>query len=393
MSGRLVILPKKSYCPWNPQNVERVLRDERLERERQQQEEAAITRQPSQRRPWQQLQQELTSTNNTPTSATAIHRDANTTANTDESQHYNLFAAEEMAMLEGAVTAGPKLPRLPPGIMAVPLGGDAVISSSSSHRRDQLPFYLRLPADADDVATVDGVDRSTLGNHKSNHERQQPQPEQEQKLRKEERRKAQMDPMHEFHITHPNDSSNEMLFSSSSRAIVVMEPKEQQSLRLVQTDSSLTTSRHHYHHRRRKRRHDEDDETDELQDTKEERYQRKRKHRKEEHLEEAEDRRLHGRRDRHDHRRRKHRHREKELEGDEKQETQGKKQIDASKNHRFDATQPSLEELRQRRAQRETKEAQRQLAVVQEASSSSNFFLSSARRSYHNQYHPSLSRK
>ena len=32
--GRLVILPKKSYCPWKPENVERVLRDERLEKER-----------------------------------------------------------------------------------------------------------------------------------------------------------------------------------------------------------------------------------------------------------------------------------------------------------------------------------------------------------------------
>ena len=34
MSGRLIILPKKTYCPWNPQNLERVLRDERIEKER-----------------------------------------------------------------------------------------------------------------------------------------------------------------------------------------------------------------------------------------------------------------------------------------------------------------------------------------------------------------------
>jgi len=34
MSGRLIILPKKSYTPWKPENVERVLRDERLDRER-----------------------------------------------------------------------------------------------------------------------------------------------------------------------------------------------------------------------------------------------------------------------------------------------------------------------------------------------------------------------
>jgi hypothetical protein len=35
MSGRLIILPKKSYCPWNPKNVERVERDEREHREAQ----------------------------------------------------------------------------------------------------------------------------------------------------------------------------------------------------------------------------------------------------------------------------------------------------------------------------------------------------------------------
>ena len=38
MSGRLIILPKKSYCPWNPENVERVLRDEREHAEKIEQE-------------------------------------------------------------------------------------------------------------------------------------------------------------------------------------------------------------------------------------------------------------------------------------------------------------------------------------------------------------------
>ena len=34
MSGRLIILPKKSYCPWKPENVERVLADECLAKEK-----------------------------------------------------------------------------------------------------------------------------------------------------------------------------------------------------------------------------------------------------------------------------------------------------------------------------------------------------------------------
>ena len=37
MSGRLVILPKKSYCPWNSKNIERVERDEKEYKEKQQQ--------------------------------------------------------------------------------------------------------------------------------------------------------------------------------------------------------------------------------------------------------------------------------------------------------------------------------------------------------------------
>ena len=39
MSGRLIILPKKTYTPWNPQNIERVTRDERLHKERLEKEE------------------------------------------------------------------------------------------------------------------------------------------------------------------------------------------------------------------------------------------------------------------------------------------------------------------------------------------------------------------
>ncbi|KAG7354511.1 hypothetical protein IV203_003867 [Nitzschia inconspicua] len=35
MSGRLIILSKKSYCPWNPKNLERVERDEKEHREQQ----------------------------------------------------------------------------------------------------------------------------------------------------------------------------------------------------------------------------------------------------------------------------------------------------------------------------------------------------------------------
>ena len=42
MSGRLTILPKKTYCPWKPENVERVHSDERLDRERREKEEQLL---------------------------------------------------------------------------------------------------------------------------------------------------------------------------------------------------------------------------------------------------------------------------------------------------------------------------------------------------------------
>ena len=58
MSGRLTILPKKSYCPWKPENVERVLRDERLERERLEKEEQATRAGNQQRRRQQQHRRE-----------------------------------------------------------------------------------------------------------------------------------------------------------------------------------------------------------------------------------------------------------------------------------------------------------------------------------------------
>ena len=44
MSGRLIITTKKTYCPWRPENVERILRDERLERARGEHGVAALRR-------------------------------------------------------------------------------------------------------------------------------------------------------------------------------------------------------------------------------------------------------------------------------------------------------------------------------------------------------------
>ena len=96
MSGRLILLPKKSYTPWNPENVERVLRDERLERERLQNKQQISDRDASKRRIYTLKQQKSQSQNNT-----------NTNTNTNvscteqnETKHFNLFEKEEQQMLE-----------------------------------------------------------------------------------------------------------------------------------------------------------------------------------------------------------------------------------------------------------------------------------------------------
>ena len=92
MSGRLILLPKKSYTPWNRENVERVLRDERLERERLQNKQEKSDLDASKRRIDALKRQKRVSQNNT--NANESIRDRN------EKKHYNLFEKEEQKMLE-----------------------------------------------------------------------------------------------------------------------------------------------------------------------------------------------------------------------------------------------------------------------------------------------------
>ncbi|KAL9181718.1 hypothetical protein ACHAXT_012061 [Thalassiosira profunda] len=108
MSGRLTILPKKTYCPWNPENVERVLRDERRERERLENEEKA-RRQSSRRE--------------------------RADGATDE--HINLFPEAKEAELKLAKGQAPT-PASNAGILPVRLGGAPAAT----------PFYMR-PGDTD----------------------------------------------------------------------------------------------------------------------------------------------------------------------------------------------------------------------------------------------------
>lgn len=114
MSGRLIILPKKTYCPWKPENVERVLRDERLERERIEKEEEEQRQQESKQR-----------------LATLKGNDASSSP--QKEQHVNLFELEERAVMEPAK----KKPAASTGVMPIRL--DSVVKDN----KDQ-PFYVRI---------------------------------------------------------------------------------------------------------------------------------------------------------------------------------------------------------------------------------------------------------
>jgi hypothetical protein len=145
MSGRLIILPKKSYCPWKPENVERVLRDERLEKERsekQQQEQAQdiVVRKRKRTR-------EL------------IDEDSQALRGRNESLpaagHINLFQQEEDEYLKGITTTTQTKKQV--GIMPVGLG-----QSELNARGENLPFYMRTQQELDILSSKEDTRKTIL---------------------------------------------------------------------------------------------------------------------------------------------------------------------------------------------------------------------------------------
>lgn len=122
MSGRLIILPKKTYCPWKPENVERVLRDERLERER------IETQEKEQRQ--RESRQRLQKLKGNESDSVVVQQ--------QNEQHVNLFESEEQAMMknETAVAVRPTKALSSGGIMPVRL--DSVVEKNKVQ-----PFYVR----------------------------------------------------------------------------------------------------------------------------------------------------------------------------------------------------------------------------------------------------------
>ena len=188
MSGRLTILPKKTYCPWKPENVERVLRDERLERERQQ---AAAAR------------------------SLGDEDDARRRRRRyDEGGHINLFPEAkdaELRLITGgrgnakskSSSSSVAAEALPPA----PLGGD----EADKRKSGNVPFYMRQSSES--RGKYDNINGSSfrLGDNRANGVRGDEitgKIMKDQFARREDERKDKMDPMSRFYIDSSNPSCN-----------------------------------------------------------------------------------------------------------------------------------------------------------------------------------------
>ena len=132
MSGRLVILPKKSYCPWNRDNVERVLRDEkRLERL------TTTTRQVVVSTRIEQLAIVLRGSNTGKNDVSSLPL-----AQQQQHEHVNLFRQEEESCRNAILQSSVKDREHQTGISPVQVLGQSKLET----RGDNRPFYLRTGA-------------------------------------------------------------------------------------------------------------------------------------------------------------------------------------------------------------------------------------------------------
>ena len=350
MSGRLIILPKKSYNPWKPENVERVLRDERLERERQAQLDEADEKKRSEDRV------QLLKTKRGKSGARSKNdKDVGTDTNdTDDDagtgtalEHVNLFADEEKAMMEKAVSGdGPvseadKTNQSSAGIMPLCLGGE-----EAARRRGEksVPFYLQPSAQS----------KSLGGDDTSKHVETEAL-----RVKQDECLKRLMDPMQEF--CGPTISTNT---NGQAPAIPTKEvghannERERRRHRRKRCDSYTSSSSESDDSSRRKKK-----------------SRRKRKHGKE--------------RDARDGAKRKSTTREDERRRkDKKRSSRRNSEGSSAQSH---SSVASIDELRRRRQLREQKEAERSFMVRLEDQSLSG--AAGYQHKYQDQYNPSLSNK
>ena len=361
MSGRLIILPKKSYNPWKPENVERVLRDERLERERQAQLEEADRKKQSEDRVELLKKKRKRDGSNDGGSSGRSDRGADHAVSGEDAAlgHVNLFADEEKAMMEKAVAgaegsaseAGTKRGSSSSGIMPVYLGGE-----EAARRRGEkaTPFYLE--PSFQDKSLCSGGDAGIVGTSSNAHIEEA----EAIRLRKDERLKTKMDPMHDFckhseSLTRSNAESQSVPVKGHRRK---RRDSYSSSSSSSESDSSSSSS---------SSSSDEDNDS----------QRRKRKCRK---------------RRGHDNSRRRNDSRRRSLARKDGRRRREKKRS-TKKPANDDTALPSgastlsIDEMRRRRQLREQKEAERSfMARLEDHASGHN-------TKYQDQYNPSLSRR
>ena len=222
MSGRLTILPKKTYCPWKQENIERVLRDERLERERIEKDSAANAK-------YKKQLQHGSSRRDGVVRGSGIKRDDE--EGNKEKGHINLFPEAKEAELQLAngtsslsnqqqqQTNNNGIKVDESGVEPIPLGGN----ESINRKVGNVPFYMRsTTASATTISGSSagktsnneekyintnnsfrlGTKRSTNNNYPNNNNTDAITNKlmQDQYIQREDYRKRNMDPMNRFYV-------------------------------------------------------------------------------------------------------------------------------------------------------------------------------------------------
>ena len=372
MSGRLIILPKKSYNPWKPENVERVLRDERLERERQAQLEESDRKKQSEDRVelLKQRKRDARRWNGDDAESSSRSEDGADHAVSGEIsalEHVNLFADEEKAVMEKAVAgavgigsaseAGQKKGSSSSGIMPVYLGGE-----EAARRRGEksIPFYLQPSSQEKSLGVGDGVVGTICS--------AQFEEAEAIRVRKDEHLKTQMDPMQEFY--RPSKTSNIEVPSTSVEEDIEC--------------AGIDERRRKRHRRKRCSRSSgsESDSSSSSSSSSEDARRRKRKR--------------HKRREHDKNRRRDDSKRSSSTRKDDRRR-RGSKKRSTKRQAKDDTALPSsastlsIDEMRRRRQLREQKEAERSFMARLEDHSLAS--ASGHNTKYQDQYNPTLSRR
>ena len=295
MSGRLTILPKKTYCPWKPENIERVLRDERLERER--------------------LENEAKRETEAAAAATAEHQrkgsrrsgidddddddrvggvSNNNAEGANNYGHINLFPEAKEAELRlargdndnnrGSTIANDNGMKQcdTSGVLPIPLGGDEATKRKAG---GSVPFYMRhtttASSSADDnkdggVIKYDNTNNSfRLGNN-TNHQGRGGRTAtvdeittkimKDQFAKREDYRKNQMDPMCRFYVDKPSTYSAPTTRGGGMYANEKTQPargpayddndmdKEKRKRRTDNNDGVIREKKHQSKHSKKRRR-------------------------------------------------------------------------------------------------------------------------------------------